>query len=99
MCFRGAHGAVPVCPGVPGVAVGRTTHGLQIPMDAHPLRHLQPPAGKISSPCVLLTLYFCQNLRKIFLSFVNVTIALQQLPRFLRGQMCRLRRNNSPQVQ
>lgn len=43
---RGALGALPVPAHLPGVAVGRSSHGLQGPVDAHPLRHFQLFAGK-----------------------------------------------------
>lgn len=44
---RGAAGPLLVPADLSGLVVGRTPHGLQVPVDAHRLRHLQLPAGKI----------------------------------------------------
>lgn len=43
---RGSVGPLPVPAHLPSVAVGGTSHGLQGPVDARPLRHLQLFAGK-----------------------------------------------------
>lgn len=43
---RGSVGPLPVPAHLPGVDVGRSSHGLQGPVDARPLRHLQLFAGK-----------------------------------------------------
>lgn len=58
-CCRGADGAGPFHPGDPSLAVGGASYGLQTPVDAHPLRNLQLPAGKkvIITIVVLVKLY------------------------------------------
>lgn len=45
---RGSVGPLPVPAHLPGVAVGRSSHGLQGPVDARPLRHLQLFTGEPS---------------------------------------------------
>lgn len=44
--LRGAAGALPVPAHLSGMAVGRSSYGLQETVDAHPLCHLQLLAGK-----------------------------------------------------
>lgn len=44
--FRGPAGPLPVFAHLIGLVVGGTPHGLQVPVDANPLCHLQLPAGK-----------------------------------------------------
>lgn len=43
---RGSLGPLPLPAHLPGVAVGGSSHGLQGPVDARPLRHFQLFAGK-----------------------------------------------------
>lgn len=43
---RGATGPNPVPDHLPGLVMGWATYGLQEPVDAHSLRHLQLPPGE-----------------------------------------------------
>lgn len=54
---RGAAGPLPVPAHLPGVAVGWTPHGLQKPVDAHPLHYFQLSAGKITIFLAFLFVY------------------------------------------
>lgn len=55
--LRGSSGSVPVPARLPGLAVGRSSHGLQAAVDADPLRHLQLLAGELAT----MFLFYCSD--------------------------------------
>ena len=76
LCSRGAAGPLPVPAHLPGVAVGRTPYGLQEPVDAHPLRHLQLLSGELIDLFVylfvdMLACLSCYVLISSFILFIH----------------------------
>lgn len=69
---RGAACPLPVPARLSGVVVGRTPYGLQTPVDAHPLRHLQLPAGELIDLIVCLHACFCVCVCTYSPSFVDL---------------------------